>query len=129
MTADPSTLLMVESGYITLIECLIEKINNFFACFLAAGSWYRFVLAGNVTGGSIKLPSQADSESLQAKWVQNLSDLSLRAGDILSIVEHARSFKTQLESQQAFHPSLLPTPRSYTKLYLRLIICARRKTK
>ncbi|EFX70574.1 8-oxo-dGDP phosphatase NUDT18-like isoform X3 [Daphnia pulex] len=107
LTAEASTLLMVES---------------------AAGSWYRFVLAGNVTGGSIKLPSQADSESLQAKWVHNLSDLSLRAGDILSIVEHARSFKTQLESQQAFHPSLLPTPRSYTKLFLRLIICARRKT-
>ncbi|XP_046645727.1 8-oxo-dGDP phosphatase NUDT18-like isoform X2 [Daphnia pulicaria] len=107
LTAEAATLLMVES---------------------AAGSWYRFVLAGNVTGGSIKLPSQADSESLQAKWVHNLSDLSLRAGDILSIVEHARSFKTQQESQQAFHPSLLPTPRSYTKLFLRLIICARRKT-
>lgn len=75
------------------------------------------------------MPSQADSESLQAKWVQNLSELSLRAGDILSIVEHARNFKIQLDSQQPFHPSLLPTPRSYSKLYLRLIICARRKTK
>ncbi|XP_032787230.2 8-oxo-dGDP phosphatase NUDT18 isoform X1 [Daphnia magna] len=107
LTAEPSTLLMVES---------------------AAGSWYRFVLAGNVTGGSIKQPSQADSESLQAKWVQNLADLTLRAGDILSIVEHARSFKIQLDTHQAFHPSLLPTPRSYTKLFLRLIICARRKT-
>ena len=80
-------------------------------------------------GGSIKTPSQADSESLQAKWVQNLSELQLRAPDILSIVEHARSFKTQLDSHQAFHPTLLPTPRSYPKLYLRLIICARRKTK
>ncbi len=81
------------------------------------------------SGGSIKTPSQADSESLQAKWVQNLSELSLRAGDILSIAEHARNFKTQLDGHQAFHPSLLPTPRSYPKLYLRLIICARRKTK
>lgn len=130
MTAEASTLLMVESGKITLLNRSLKKLNHFFAImFSAAGSWYRFVLAGNVTGGSIKLPSQADSESLQAKWVHNLSDLSLRAGDILSIVEHARSFKTQLESQQAFHPSLLPTPRSYTKLFLRLIICARRKTK
>lgn len=108
LTAEPSTLLMVES---------------------AAGSWYRFVLAGSVTGGILKTPSQADSESLQAKWVQNLTDLSLRAGDIISVVEHARSFKAQLESQQALHPPLLPTPRSYSKLYLRLVICARRKTK
>ncbi len=108
LTAEPSTLLMVES---------------------AAGSWYRFVLAGSVTGGILKTPSQADSESLQAKWVQNLSDLSLRAGDIISVVEHARSFKAQLESQQALHPALLPTPRSYSKLYLRLVICARRKAK
>lgn len=128
LTAEAATLLMVESGKITLLNR--NRLNHFFAIiFSAAGSWYRFVLAGNVTGGSIKLPSQADSESLQAKWVHNLSDLSLRAGDILSIVEHARSFKTQQESQQAFHPSLLPTPRSYTKLFLRLIICARRKTK
>lgn len=83
----------------------------------------------SVEGGSIKTPSQADSESLQAKWVQNLSDLSLRASDILAVVEHARNFKAQFDAQKALHPSLLPTPRSYSKLYLRLIICARRKTK
>lgn len=55
--------------------------------------------------------------------------MSLRANDIISVVEHARSFKTNLESQQAFHPPLLPTPRSYSKLYLRLVVCARRKAK
>jgi len=114
----------------------------------AAGNWYRFVIGGGVTGsftffssfidiayiiqlllgGSLKTPSQADSESLQAKWVKNLSDLSLRAGDILSVVEHARSFKAH-QLDQPLYPPLLPFPRSYSKLYLRLIICARRKAK
>lgn len=105
LTAEPSNLLMIES---------------------AAGNWYRFVIGGSVTGGSLKTPSQADSESLQAKWVKNLSDLSLRAGDILSVVEHARSFKAH-QLDQPLYPPLLPFPRSYSKLYLRLIICARRK--
>jgi len=104
--AEPCSLLMVES---------------------AAGSWYRFVLAGNITGGSLKTPSQADSESLQAKWIANPSELTLRAADIISIVEHALSFKVQLANGPS-HPPLLPTARSYSKLNLRLIICARRKT-
>ena len=97
----------------------------------AAGSWYRFVLAGHVTGGAVKTPSQADSESLQAKWVRDLHELSLRAGDILAVVEHARSFKEHLNKKppQPLHPPLLATPRCYSKLYLRLVICARRKTK
>ena len=124
--AEPTTLLMVES---------------------AAGSWYRFVMAGNVTGmrqnsflrfhfpyqistgGTLKTPSQADSESLQAKWVRDLRELSLRAGDIIAVVDHARSFKEQLSNKQPLHPPVLPTPRSYSKLYLRLVICARRKAK
>merc|ERR1712020_459086 len=55
-----STLLMVES---------------------AAGSWYRFVVTGNVTGGKLKTPSDADSESLQAKWIGDLTDFPLRAAD------------------------------------------------
>ena len=113
----------------------------------AAGSWYRFVLAGNVVGnvviisfsklqitqlifkgGSLKTPSQADSESLQAKWISKLSELTLRAVDIIPIVDHALSVKTQLGNSPS-HPPLLPTARSYSKLYLRLIICARSKTK
>jgi len=106
LLAEPSTLLMVES---------------------AAGSWYRFVLAGNVVGGSLKTPSQADSESLQAKWISKLSELTLRAVDIIPIVDHALSVKTQLGNSPS-HPPLLPTARSYSKLYLRLIICARSKT-
>merc|ERR1712209_71450 len=53
-----STLLMVES---------------------AGGSWYRFVVTGEVTGGRLKTPADADSESLQAKWISDLGELSLRA--------------------------------------------------
>ncbi len=61
--------------------------------------------------------------------MRDLRDLSLRASDVLAVVEHARSFQEQLGRQQAPHPPLLATPRSYAKLYLRLVICARRKTK
>lgn len=108
LLAEPTTLLAIES---------------------AAGSWYRFVLGGTVAGGSLKTPAQADAESLQAKWVRDLGQLSLRAGDILAVVDHARSVKDHCSTGAPLHPTLLPTPRPYSKLYLRLIICARRKTK
>lgn len=41
---DPTSLIMV--------EC-------------ASKAWFRFVLAGRVTSGTLKTPAQADSESLQ----------------------------------------------------------------
>lgn len=50
----------------------------------------RFVLTGKVTGGVLKTLAQADKESLQAKWISNLDDLSLRAMDIVHLVEKAR---------------------------------------
>ena len=56
----------------------------------ARGSWIRFVLTGSVTGGDLKTPSQADKESLQAKWIFNLDELSLRAKDITHLVDRAR---------------------------------------
>lgn len=56
----------------------------------AGGMWIRFVVTGAVKGGMLKTPAQADSESLQAKWVADLQELSLRAGDIVELVERAR---------------------------------------
>ena len=56
----------------------------------AAGSWYRFVVTGSVTGGKLKTPADADSESLQAKWIGDLTDFPLRAGDVLPLIERGR---------------------------------------
>lgn len=76
----------------------------------ATGVWYRFVLTGTVTGkvvelylfrdlelrliffqlytgGRLKTESDADSESLQAKWVRDVSLLHLRANDVLPLIE------------------------------------------
>ncbi len=59
---------------------------------LPGGSWYRFVVTGEVTGGRLKTPADADAESLQAKWVRDLAELSLRAHDIVSIIERGRQY-------------------------------------
>lgn len=48
------------------------------------------MLTGKVIGGTLKTPAQADRESLQAKWVSNLDELSLRASDIIELIEKAR---------------------------------------
>lgn len=80
-------------------------------------------------GGCLKTTAQADSESLQAKWVPNLGDLNLRAGDIVNIVEHARGVLSAPADHPIPTPKLLPTMHSYQKLYLRLLICARKKIK
>lgn len=41
----------------------------------ASKAWFRFILTGTVTGGQLKTPAQADSESLQAKWIKNISEV------------------------------------------------------
>ncbi|KAG1701177.1 8-oxo-dGDP phosphatase NUDT18 [Nymphon striatum] len=101
---EPTTLISVES---------------------AQGSWYRFVLTGKVVGGSLKTVANADSESLQAKWVDDLNELSLRATDILSIVEKARSFHEHNEEQ--WHDNLLPVQKAHNKLYLRVVLIIRKR--
>lgn len=73
--------------------------------------------------------AQADSESLQAKWVPNLGDLNLRASDIVNIVEHARAVLSAPPEHPIPTPNLLATKHAYQKLYLRLLICARKKIK
>ena len=56
------------------------------------GSWYRFVVTGDVTGGRLKTPADADAESLQAKWIGDLAELSLRANDVIPLVDRGRQF-------------------------------------
>lgn len=71
------TGLIIECTTLLLVEC-------------AGGSWVRFVVTGRVIGGTLKTPAQADSESLQAKWIADLNELSLRAKDITHIVDRAK---------------------------------------
>jgi 8-oxo-dGDP phosphatase len=68
---EPTTLLMVES---------------------ATGSWFRFVMTGNVIGGRLKTTSEADAESLQARWVKDVTEIPLRAKDILPLIERGKYF-------------------------------------
>ena len=76
------------------ISTLVSIPSNF--CFYsvesAAGSWYRFVVTGTVVGGKLKTPADADSESLQAKWIDDLSELTLRASDVLPLIERGRQY-------------------------------------
>lgn len=44
----------------------------------ASKAWFRFILTGTVTGGHLKTPAQADSESLQAKWIKDISEVLLK---------------------------------------------------
>lgn len=69
---------------------LSVDVTTLLAVECAAGTWYRFVCTGRVRSGELKTPTRADSESLQAKWIDNLSDLNLRANDIVPLVELGR---------------------------------------
>ncbi|KAK6641116.1 hypothetical protein RUM44_012818 [Polyplax serrata] len=101
----PTTLLLVES---------------------AGGSWFRFIFTGEVVGGSLKTPAQADSESLQAKWVDNVSELSLRAHDVIDIIEKARMYH-RLHKAEPWHDRIRPSLKYHDKLFLRLVICIKQK--
>lgn len=106
MEADITTLLMVES---------------------AAGSWFRFVVTGNVLGGTLKTPASADKESLQAKWVDNLGELSLRGNDIYPLIHRAKQYWERQEDVEPWHPALMPVDKPHTKLLLRLVIAIRKR--
>jgi len=55
--------------------------------------WFRFTCTGHVTGGNIKTPADADTESIQAQWLpakeirSNNLHLPIRAPDILPLIE------------------------------------------
>lgn len=106
LNVKPTTLLAIES---------------------AGGSWVRFVVTAKVLGGELKTPAQADKESLQAKWIDDLNSLSLRATDIMTIVDIARAHKHRNPVDPAWHRDVLPTQRPHHKSYLRLVIAIRKK--
>lgn len=91
----------------------------------ARGSWFRFVFTGKIIGGSLKTLEQANEESLQAQWVNNIQDLELRSNDVLSLIERGKSYILSKNIPQ--HPPLMPVTKSLSKLLLQLVISAKRR--
>ncbi|CRK98123.1 CLUMA_CG011491, isoform A [Clunio marinus] len=106
---------------------LYVKISTLLAVESACGSWFRFVLTGNVTGGKLKSPSEADTESLQAKWIDNLNEVTLRSQDVLNIIELGRNYHNR-SSDSTWHNLILPGIKSHKKNYLRLVIAVRKRS-
>lgn len=94
----------------------------------AGGSWYRFLLTGRVLGGELKTPQRADKESLQAKWIADLDELSLRANDILPLIELGRNYQNRKQSDPIWHNELLPVFKSHTKNYLRVVAVIKKRS-
>lgn len=69
---------------------LIVKCNTLLMIETASGLWIRFVLTGDIIGGELKTPAQADKESLQAKWIADLDELTLRGTDIIHLIDRAK---------------------------------------
>ncbi|KAJ0183319.1 hypothetical protein K1T71_001295 [Dendrolimus kikuchii] len=93
----------------------------------AGGTWYRFVLTGEVVGGELKTPAKADKESLQAKWVSNLQEISLRANDILHLIEKAQLYR-ESKTSGSWHKDILPSPTPHLKDLLRLIVLIKKRS-
>ena len=61
---------------------------------------------GHVTGGKLKTPADADSESLQAKWIGDLGELSLRANDVISIIDRGRQYAMRRQDEPWHMPQV-----------------------
>lgn len=88
----------------------------------------------HITGGTLKTPASADKESLQAKWVADLGELSLRCNDIYPLIQRARQFWGRGRAgeemvHEPWHPPLLPVDKAHNKLLLRLVIAVRKRLK
>jgi 8-oxo-dGDP phosphatase len=78
-------------------------------------------------GGSLKTPKDADSESLQAKWIKDLGELNLRGNDILTVIKQARSY--HMRKDECWHGCVLPAVWPHRRLLLRLVVCIRKRSK
>lgn len=93
----------------------------------AGGSWVRFLLTGRVVSGTLKTPDQADQESLQAKWFANISELTLRANDILNLIKMTRAYKGRTQSPGLWHSDIMPIKYAHHKNYLRIVAVIRKR--
>lgn len=103
------------------------NVTTLLAVESASGSWFRFVMTGEITGGELKVPSRADQESLQAKWIGNLDEVTLRSNDILNIIELGRTYFKR-PSDSSWHTNILPAFKSHHKSYLRVVIAVRKRS-
>ena len=59
-----------------------------------------------MTSGKLKTPADADSESLQAKWVADLGELSMRATDVLRLIELGREYRDRAPTERWHLPQV-----------------------
>lgn len=104
------------------------KITTLLAVESAGGAWFRFVLTGDVIGGDLKTPARADKESLQAKWIGNFNEVSLRSNDILGLIDLGKSHKKLSTIDFGWHKNILPAYKPHHKSYLRIVIAIRKKS-
>ncbi|XP_038559284.1 8-oxo-dGDP phosphatase NUDT18 isoform X2 [Micropterus salmoides] len=79
--------------------------------------WIRFIFLAKVTGGSLKTPSAADQESLQACWWDRQSSLHLRGRDILRLIDCGLKYR-----KNPCHPVTLPVDLSCRHVVQRLVL-------
>ncbi|XP_051250290.1 8-oxo-dGDP phosphatase NUDT18 [Dicentrarchus labrax] len=79
--------------------------------------WIRFIFLAKVTGGTLKTPSAADHESLQASWWDRQSALPLRGRDILRLIDCGLKYR-----QDPWHPVTLPVDLSCRHVVQRLVL-------
>ncbi|KAG5314868.1 NUD18 phosphatase, partial [Pseudoatta argentina] len=106
------TGLVIGPTTLILVEC-------------ANGTWFRFVFTGDIVGGTLKTPDQANEESLQACWIRNINDLPLRSNDIIYLLDRGKSYVSNKTIPQ--HSHLMPITKSHTKLLLRLIVTSKKR--
>lgn len=106
------TGLVLKPETLILVEC-------------ATGSWFRFIFTGKITGGKLKTLEEADEESLQACWVNNINDLSLRSNDIIPLIERGKTYVMNKDVSQ--HPHFMPISTPLSKLLLRLSITSKKR--
>lgn len=102
------------------------RVTTLLAVESASGSWFRFVVTGDVLNGELKTPSRADKESLQAKWLKNLDEVILRSNDILNIIEIGRNYYNR-PMDSTWHRSILPALKAHYKNFLRVVIAVRKR--
>ncbi|CAN9512810.1 unnamed protein product [Ophioblennius macclurei] len=79
--------------------------------------WIRFIFLARVTGGTLKTPSAADQESLQASWWDRRSALNLRGRDILRLIECGLKYHGN-----PCHPVTLPLDLGCRHVVQRLVL-------
>ncbi|XP_069473839.1 8-oxo-dGDP phosphatase NUDT18 [Ambystoma mexicanum] len=80
-------------------------------------SWIRYVFLAETTGGTLKTTEEADAESLQATWWDRITSLSLRASDILPLIDLALQYQ-----DHPSHPLTLPHQIACTVVSQRLLV-------